>query len=127
MKKRILASTFFCLVVLSLTACNSNIPNDTTQSDATTDDTNNVFTSTDTNSEFTPLDIAESGYTMIEGGFLYCSVKVHNPNTDLAVLYPTVRITARDSQWHIAWHFRIRYSLPSIPNRTSGILGSFSK
>ena len=34
---------------------------------------------------------------MIEGGFLYCSVKVHNPNTDLAVLYPTVRITARDS------------------------------
>ena len=26
MKKRILASTFFCLVVLSLTACNSNIP-----------------------------------------------------------------------------------------------------
>ena len=97
MKKRILASTFFCLVVLSLTACNSNIPNDTTQSDATTDDTNNVLTSTDTNSEFTPLDIAESGYTMIEGGFLYCSVKVHNPNTDLAVLYPTVRITARDS------------------------------
>ena len=60
MKKRILASTFFCLVVLSLTACNSNIPNDTTQSDATTDDTNNVFTSTDTNSEFTPLDIADS-------------------------------------------------------------------
>ena len=97
MKKRILASTFFCLVELSLTACNSNIPNDTTQSDATTDDTNKVFTSTDTNSEFTPLDIAESGYTMIEGGFLYCSVKVHNPNTDLAVLYPTVRITARDS------------------------------
>ena len=97
MKKRILASIFFCLVVLSLTACNSNIPNDTTQSDATTDDTNNVFTSTDTNSEFTPLDIAESGYKMIEGGFLYCSVKVHNPNTDLAVLYPTVRITARDS------------------------------
>lgn len=83
--------------MLSLTACNSNIPNDTTQSVQTTDDTNNVFTSTDTNSEFTPLDIAESGYTMIEGGFLYCSVKVHNPNTDLAVLYPTVRITARDS------------------------------
>ena len=97
MTKRILASIFFCLVVLSLTACNSNIPNDAKQSDATTDDTNNVFTSTDTNSEFTPLDIAESGYTMIEGGFLYCSVKVHNPNTDLAVLYPTVRITARDS------------------------------
>lgn len=97
MKKRILASIFSCLVVLSLTACNSTASNDTKQSDTTADDTSNVLDSTDTNSEFTSLDIAESGYTMIESGFLYCSVKVHNPNTDLAILSPTVRVTARDA------------------------------
>ena len=97
MKKRILASTFFCLVVLSLTACNSNTSNDTEYPDTSANDAGNISVSEDTNSKFIPLDIAESGYTMIEGGFLYCSVKVHNPNTDLAILYPTVRITARDA------------------------------
>ena len=97
MKKRILASIFSCLVALSLTACNSNTPNDTEYSDTSANDAGNISVSENTNSKFIPLDIAESGYTMIEGGFLYCSVNVHNPNTDLAILYPTVRITARDA------------------------------
>jgi len=97
MKKRMLTSIFSCLVALSLTACNSNTSNDTEYSDTSANDAGNISVSEDTNSKFIPLDIAESGYTMIEGGFLYCSVKVHNPNTDLAILYPTVRITARDA------------------------------
>lgn len=97
MKKRMLTSIFSCLVALSLTACNSNTSNDTEYPDTSANDAGNISVSEDTNSKFIPLDIAESGYTMIEGGFLYCSVKVHNPNTDLAILYPTVRITARDA------------------------------
>lgn len=97
MKKRMLNSIFSCLVALSLTACNSNTSNDTEYPDTSANDAGNISVSEDTNSKFIPLDIAESGYTMIEGGFLYCSVKVHNPNTDLAILYPTVRITARDA------------------------------
>lgn len=97
MKKRMLSSIFSCLVALSLTACNSNTSNDTEYPDTSANDAGNISVSEDTNSKFIPLDIAESGYTMIEGGFLYCSVKVHNPNTDLAILYPTVRITARDA------------------------------
>jgi lipoprotein len=97
MKKRLLTSVFSCLVALSLTACNSNAPNDTKYSDTSANDTGNISVSEDANSKFIPLDIAESGYTMIEGGFLYCAVKVHNPNTGLAILYPTVRITARDT------------------------------
>lgn len=84
-------------MALSLAACNSNTPNDTEYSDTSANDAGNISVSEDTNSKFISLDIAESGYTMIEGGFLYCSVKVHNPNTDLAILYPTIRITARDA------------------------------
>lgn len=97
MKKRMLTSIFSCLMALSLAACNSNTPNDTEYSDTSANDAGNISVSEDTNSKFISLDIAESGYTMIEGGFLYCSVKVHNPNTDLAILYPTIRITARDA------------------------------
>lgn len=97
MKKRMLTSIFSCLMALSLTACNSNTPNDTEYSDTSANDAGNISVSEDTNSKFISLNIAESGYTMIEGGFLYCSVKVHNPNTDLAILYPTIRITARDA------------------------------
>lgn len=50
----------------------------------------------DNSSKFLPLEITDYGYG-VNNGYLYCSVILHNPNTDYCVDFPTFRITARDS------------------------------
>ena len=49
-----------------------------------------------------PVDaeITESGYSL-DGGYLFYSVKMHNPNEDYAVYLPSYRVTARDANGSI--------------------------
>lgn len=44
-----------------------------------------------------PIEIKDQQWIVNDYGYLYCYVTLFNPNTDIAVEYPSVRITARDA------------------------------
>ena len=49
--------------------------------------------------EFLPLELADSGYSLKKGSdyfYIQYAFAVENPNTEIAVRFPTVRLTARD-------------------------------
>lgn len=57
--------------------------------------TQTVYVST--NETFQSLQIVESGCSVSDYGYLTYAVKLRNPNVNTAVEFPTIRITARDS------------------------------
>lgn len=76
MKKKLISILAACMLAVTLTACGG-----TEESKA-------------------PLEVQQSGY-MVEDGFLYYGVKIHNPNEDYAVEFPTLRITAKDAEGNV--------------------------
>ncbi len=46
--------------------------------------------------EFKDIEIIDSGWYLYSKEWLYCYVVLHNPNENLAVEFPSVRVTARD-------------------------------
>lgn len=47
--------------------------------------------------EFKPLELVDS-QTFVEHGYIFAYTKIHNPNNDYAVQFPTIRVTARDAE-----------------------------
>ena len=47
--------------------------------------------------DFKPLEIKDSGWTVSESGYMDYYVTIYNPNEDVAVEYPSFRITAKDA------------------------------
>ncbi len=87
----------FSLVVMLLVGCgNTNsAPSATTQKeDAKT--TEAVPATKAPKAEKLPLEIQEVNYE-ISHGYLYYSLKIHNPNDDFVYEYPAFRVVARDS------------------------------
>lgn len=47
-------------------------------------------------SDVLPIEIRESGWVIASGDYLYYFVKLYNPNADVAIEFPSFRITAKD-------------------------------
>lgn len=96
----------FLIVVLSLAlalipaACNNN-SNAPLQNNATPEAPSQTGESnTAAANELLPLELADSGYAVKDGFdtyYIQYAIAVKNPNTERAVMFPTVRLTARDA------------------------------
>lgn len=99
MKKKVFA-IFTALALLSLSACGGT---DQGNTDTNVGSSSEALSSVEDvanpeeENQFVELEIKESGYSTTSG-FLFYSVDLYNPNPDLAVEFPTIRVTARDSE-----------------------------
>lgn len=93
MKKKILALFLVVALFACLTACGgSDNPSAGDNSNNPSAGKNEPVKESD---EFKPLELVES-QTFVENGYIFAYTKIHNPNNDYAVQFPTIRVTARD-------------------------------
>ncbi len=89
MKKMIFVAG--CVLTLLLSACGSATA---TKTGATVTQAKAGAATMQAKSEFKPLEVKESGW-IVRNGYLFCYVEMYNPNEDIAVRFPSVRVTAR--------------------------------
>ena len=57
-------------------------------------------TDSSSSGEIMPLEIVDSGYSY-EDGYIYYSIKIENPNSEVVAEYPSFRIVARDADGNV--------------------------
>lgn len=91
--KRILAMLMAAMMLFALTACGGSGAAEPAGSEPAAEAAKQATPA----SSGEPMDaeVVESGYA-VDGGYLYYSVTLHNPNTEYAIELPSYRVTAKD-------------------------------
>jgi len=94
--KKIIALLMAMTMLFALAACGNGGSSAPAGSDSAAADQAQPATSNE------PMDaeITESGY-VVDGGFLYYAVTLHNPNTEYAIEIPSYRVTAKDESGNV--------------------------
>lgn len=93
--KRTIALLMAIAMLFALAACGSSGAAEPAGSTAAEEAAAPDQAKSDSSNEPLDAEIVESGYK-VDGGYLYYSVTLHNPNTDYAIETPSYRVTAKD-------------------------------
>ncbi len=90
--KKIFSIVVVCLMMVSMVACGSYLTSNTQPT--VTQAKPGATPTVQAQKEVKALEVKESAW-VVKNGYLYCYIDMFNPNEDIAIKYPSYRVTAR--------------------------------